>query len=83
MTLDVLRFQQQQEVEAIKRVLVKRSQVVNEKVLSQALVMPQHKFKANVGLFNEGPSLPENPLYEPPKAKKGKKKKRAKAKAKK
>jgi len=60
-TLDEMRFQQLQEVEAIKKVFARRNCPVNAAVLELALVMPPHRFKARVAqdgapLHNADPS---------------------------
>mmetsp|Transcript_3596 Transcript_3596/g.9049 ORF Transcript_3596/g.9049 Transcript_3596/m.9049 type:complete len:633 (-) Transcript_3596:89-1987(-) len=81
-TFEAMRSKQQQEVEAVKQAMANHSQAFNENTMARALVMPQHQFNANVGLFNDCPALPKNPLYEPPKARKKKKKGGAKSKSK-
>lgn len=72
-TLDEMYFQQCQEAEAVKRVLASGGIPVNATSVHNALVMPVHKYKANVGLFNTEPNLLKNPFAQEMRRKKKKK----------
>jgi len=69
-SLDELRFKQMQEAEAVKRALDRRKCSVNASVVDTAMVMPDHRRRLRVGLFNHGPNLLENPFPEEVRAKK-------------
>lgn len=74
--LDSIRFQQLQDAEAVKRALTRRNCPIHSEVVEQALVMPVHKFKPNVPLFNEVPDLPPSLFPPEPKKKKNRSPKR-------
>eukprot|EP00747_Dinoflagellata_sp_TGD_P024103 gnl/TRDRNA2_/TRDRNA2_130316_c0_seq2.p1 gnl/TRDRNA2_/TRDRNA2_130316_c0~~gnl/TRDRNA2_/TRDRNA2_130316_c0_seq2.p1 ORF type:complete len:963 (-),score=169.83 gnl/TRDRNA2_/TRDRNA2_130316_c0_seq2:125-3013(-) len=59
-----LRFQQLEEVEAIKRVMARRNIPFSGSLLERALVMPKHRIRPNVPLFNTKPQLLANPFPE-------------------
>merc|ERR1712070_172221 len=61
--LDEMRFQQLQEVDKIKRVLARRSCHVDVALLDRALVIPEHRLKADLDLFNTMPSVIANPFF--------------------
>jgi len=55
--LHEMRFKQQQEAEAVKRMLAKRNCPFNAAVVESALVMPSHSIKLEHCIFNTEPNL--------------------------
>merc|ERR1712146_596878 len=55
--------QQLQEVDTIKRVFARRSCHVDVTLLDRALVMPEHRLKADLDLFNTMPTVLANPFH--------------------
>lgn len=80
--LDEMRFKQIQEVDHIKRVFARRNCPVDTSLLERALIMPEHRFRANIGLFNTMPNILRDPFFKKKKPKKKKKRLKAKGKAK-